>query len=40
MAKKLAGWSSSKSCGQRLGVHVKTRDEWCSLGVGIGTGTV
>ncbi|GAB0178700.1 mitochondrial enolase superfamily member 1 [Grus japonensis] len=38
--KELAGWSHSKSCGQRLNVQVETSDEWCSSGVGTGTGTV
>ncbi|GAB0210116.1 hypothetical protein GRJ2_003477400 [Grus japonensis] len=35
--KELAGWSHSKSCGQRLNVQVENRDEWCSSGVGTGT---
>ncbi|GAB0209718.1 hypothetical protein GRJ2_003437500 [Grus japonensis] len=39
--KELAGWSHSKSCcGQRLNVQVENGDEWCSSGVGTGTGTV
>ncbi|GAB0203214.1 hypothetical protein GRJ2_002787000 [Grus japonensis] len=38
--KKLAGWSHSKSCGQRLNVQVENSDEWRSSGVGIGTSTV
>ncbi|GAB0176696.1 hypothetical protein GRJ2_000134800 [Grus japonensis] len=33
-------WSHSKSCGQQLNVQVETSDEWCSSGVGTGTGTV
>jgi len=36
--KELAGWSYSKSCGQWLNVHMETGDEWCSSGLGIGTG--
>ncbi|GAB0209603.1 mitochondrial enolase superfamily member 1 [Grus japonensis] len=38
--KELAGWSHSKSCGQRLYVQVETIDEWHSSGVGTGTSTV
>ncbi|GAB0205741.1 mitochondrial enolase superfamily member 1 [Grus japonensis] len=38
--KELAGWSHSKSCGQRLNVQVETSDEWHSSGVGTGTSTV
>ncbi|GAB0199176.1 hypothetical protein GRJ2_002383000 [Grus japonensis] len=30
----------TQSCGQRLNVQVEISDEWCSSGVGIGTGTV
>ncbi|GAB0208016.1 cAMP-dependent protein kinase inhibitor alpha [Grus japonensis] len=35
--KELAGWSHSKSCGQRLHVQVENSDEWHSSGVGTGT---
>ncbi|GAB0208151.1 cAMP-dependent protein kinase inhibitor alpha [Grus japonensis] len=35
--KELAGWSHSKSCGQRLNVQVENSDEWRSSGVGTGT---
>ncbi|GAB0186645.1 mitochondrial enolase superfamily member 1 [Grus japonensis] len=38
--KELAGWSHSKSCDQQLNVQVENSDEWCSSGVGTGTGTV
>ncbi|GAB0178366.1 mitochondrial enolase superfamily member 1 [Grus japonensis] len=38
--KELAGWSHSKSCGQRLNVQVENSDEWRSSGVSIGTGAV
>ncbi|GAB0209942.1 cAMP-dependent protein kinase inhibitor alpha [Grus japonensis] len=31
--KELAGWSHSKSCGQRLNVQVENSDEWHSSGV-------
>ncbi|GAB0186681.1 triadin [Grus japonensis] len=40
MEKELAGWSHSKSYGQRLNVQVENGDEWCSSGVSTGTGTV
>lgn len=40
MGKELAGWSHSKSCGQRLNVQVETSNEQCSSGVGIGTGAL
>jgi len=40
VAKELAEWSHSKSCGQWLDVRVETSGEWCSLGVGIGTSAV
>jgi len=40
VSKQLAGWSQSKSCSERLDVQVETSDEWCSSGVGTGTGAV
>lgn len=38
--KELAGWSHSKSYGQRLDVQVETSDEWHSSGVGVGVGAI
>ena len=38
--KELAGQSHSENCVQQLDVQVETSDEWCSSGVGIGTGAV
>ncbi|GAB0185946.1 mitochondrial enolase superfamily member 1 [Grus japonensis] len=38
--KELAGWSHSKSCGQRFNVQVENSDEWHPSGVGTGTSTV
>ncbi|GAB0195970.1 mitochondrial enolase superfamily member 1 [Grus japonensis] len=38
--KELAGWSHSKSCGQRFNVQVENGDEGRSSEVGTGTGTV
>ena len=38
--KELAGWSHSKSCGQRLNVQVETSDTVVSSGVSTGTSTV
>jgi len=37
MDKELAGWSHSKSCGQRLSVEAETSDKWRSSGVGTGS---
>ncbi|GAB0178120.1 mitochondrial enolase superfamily member 1 [Grus japonensis] len=34
--KELAGWSHSKSCGQRLNVQVENSDEWCPQGSVLG----
>ena len=38
--KELAGWSRSESCGQWFSVQVETGDEWCSSGIGAGTGAI
>ena len=35
----MAGWSHSKTCGQRLNVQVEISDKWLSSGVGTGTST-
>ena len=34
VGKELAGWSHSRSCGQRLDVQAESSDEWHSSGVG------
>uniref|UniRef100_A0A8B9FQM9 Plastocyanin-like domain-containing protein n=1 Tax=Amazona collaria TaxID=241587 RepID=A0A8B9FQM9_9PSIT len=38
--KELAGWLHAKSGAQWLGVQLETSNEWCSPGIGVGTGLV
>jgi len=38
--KESAGWLHSESGGQWLYVQVEIGDEWCSLGIGVGTSVI
>jgi len=38
--KESAGWLHSESGGQWLNVQVEIGDEWCSLGIGVGTSVI